>query len=46
MAAIDAELAAFLEGPSAHTIAAAIDGDPTVGHAWGVRVDRGRFLPR
>ncbi len=44
MTVIDAELASFLEGPSAQTIAAAIDGDPTVGHAWGVRVDRGRFL--
>ena len=43
MAVIDVALAAFLEGPSAQNLATAdIDGDPTVGHAWGVRVDRDR----
>jgi hypothetical protein len=44
MSVIDAELAAFIEGPSAQNLAGARDGAPTVGRAWGLRVDRGRLV--
>lgn len=45
MSVIDPALAALLEGPSAQNVATADgDGNPTVGRAWGLRVDRGRFV--
>lgn len=45
MAVIDAALATFLEGPCAQNVATADDeGDPTIGRAWGLRVDRGQVV--
>jgi hypothetical protein len=45
MAVIDAALATFLEGPCAQNFAIADAGNvPTVGRAWGLRADRGRFV--
>jgi hypothetical protein len=45
MPVVDAELATFLEGPSAQNVAIAdVDGEVTVGRAWGLRVDQGRFV--
>jgi hypothetical protein len=41
MALLDDDLAAFLEGDTAQCVATvAADGEPTVGRAWGLQVER------
>jgi hypothetical protein len=45
MAVIDPALVSFLEGPCAQNVATSdLDGAPTAGRAWGVRVAAGRFV--
>jgi hypothetical protein len=45
MAVIDPALAAFLEGACAQNVATADrDGGPTIGRAWGLRVNDGRVV--